>query len=1061
MMIRYFNSLCPWVVAALLGILLIGSLVVGGCGKEKPLPPESLNLQDVNLSPQLAPFVQESWDCLNPKELPDPEGVLLLTRYQYFKDAFRDLNPAAAIDSFFQIWETDPENLLLIDLAMIARSDLARDPRYEEFMALPALNDTNAAVGCFHLGRHSARPQYQKRLFYKSHDLRHELAPLQEIWLEKRLTIRDRNALRPDDGVQRLLPYLASARQLGGQRLEFELWESITFCLIKGDHLDDALHTAATLEALGKASNSANLQTKAEFWLGRVFEARENLEFAEEHYQNAIDLGRENRVIWFWEISMSRAARIQDSLGNYTGRLQLLEANLELAQASEDSLNIPHYLINLADTYRKMGQLEACRDYQDRASRYVALHPIKRNVTQLPYYLAEYWAHVGQYDKVDSLLNIAMGFPENSDIAVKTIELHTRLIESALEQGRPDLVHRSVVQIDSLYNAALATGGSIKIGIKPDLLMAEFFTRQGQFSRATFHLDRVAVSLEDSPSPEARWELFRARGLLARQRGDLPSAMEAFSRGHQTIADLDNPDLQARSRFLLGSALLEDGQPLEARQLFPPETEQQQFGGRFRTRLASQLFRGLTYAQAEDHEEAVQQFQKALALCSPWSPSDLVARTHLEMGLSLENLNRIPEAADHLHQAWTILTGAEDRNESNSLLAGVFHGSLRHQTVEALITLYLTWPEASSSKKPAHDSLVLWEQLLKSNAVANETNEPVVWAPDQIVFFVGDRISYRWDVTDQGISLHTLPAAHELDQLMAPVISDLTRAGRAIPAGPSRRLAETLLNGVEKCWRRGNTLQLVCDGKLGSLPWAALPLPESFGDNSQKPLLTRGSLVYRQLPLNSRKKQGIPHKPKMIRPLLAIGANTSDGADLNNLDHAEDEALALGSLWEAGPVTTLLGDEATWKTIKNLDLASFSALHIASHARIFPGLPNQSYLVLSKSQGQEQFTAASVAELGLKSELVYLSSCETASATGGQVVGSFVQAFIEAGSQSVIASSLGVDDAASKVLAEKVYTHQQAGLSWSEALRASQLELMNGAGKWSHPFYWAFFRVYK
>ena len=61
----------------------------------------------------------------------------------------------------------------------------------------------------------------------------------------------------------------------------------------------------------------------------------------------------------------------------------------------------------------------------------------------------------------------------------------------------------------------------------------------------------------------------------------------------------------------------------------------------------------------------------------------------------------------------------------------------------------------------------------------------------------------------------------------------------------------------------------------------------------------------------------------------------------------------------------------------------------------------------------------------------------------------------------VAASSLGIDDQASRYLATRVYQHWLDGATLPQALRQGQLDLPNGNSHWAHPFYWAFFRIYQ
>jgi len=510
---------------------------------------------------------------------------------------------------------------------------------------------------------------------------------------------------------------------------------------------------------------------------------------------------------------------------------------------------------------------------------------------------------------------------------------------------------------------------------------------------------------------------------------------------------------------LLGSALLDAGKFDSARALFPEDDESRQFGGRFRTRLSSRLFRGITYARAGDNQEAVLEFQKALNMCSPRSPADLVVRTHLELGQALKGLQKTSEASEHLHLAWETLVDLDEARDD--ALGDAFHGNLRRDTAEALMALYLAWPETAPVQDVARATLELRVSLSKKVISPATSATKRDWQPGQLVFFTGKNTSYRWMISSHGIEVTVLPSAAELELLASPILSDMTSPGRPVASGPIHRLAEVLLSGAEDVWPRGKQLCLVCDGPLGSVAWAALTLPASFGGGQGQKLFHWGPLVYQLHVSSTDLRLDGPKGLESDDRLLAVGANTGGWDELQTLVHAEEEALAIGAHWPTGHSTVLLGENASWSAMKEVNLASFKAIHLASHARIYQGLPEQSYLVLSGAHGQEQLTAYSVSELTLGADLVYLSSCEAASSVAGSAVGGFVQAFIDAGAGAVIASSLGVDDEASRYLAERVYEHWLKGTSLPEALRLGQVDLSGADPRWEHPFYWAFYRIYQ
>lgn len=63
-----------------------------------------------------------------------------------------------------------------------------------------------------------------------------------------------------------------------------------------------------------------------------------------------------------------------------------------------------------------------------------------------------------------------------------------------------------------------------------------------------------------------------------------------------------------------------------------------------------------------------------------------------------------------------------------------------------------------------------------------------------------------------------------------------------------------------------------------------------------------------------------------------------------------------------------------------------------------------------------------------------------------------------AGARSILASLWSVSDESTADLMKRFYTHLKAGKTKDEALRAAQVELIQGATA-SHPFHWAAFQL--
>lgn len=194
-------------------------------------------------------------------------------------------------------------------------------------------------------------------------------------------------------------------------------------------------------------------------------------------------------------------------------------------------------------------------------------------------------------------------------------------------------------------------------------------------------------------------------------------------------------------------------------------------------------------------------------------------------------------------------------------------------------------------------------------------------------------------------------------------------------------------------------------------------------------------------------------------------------------DELFDAAQRLGGS-QASSATVLTKAGFTDTAIKNReDLADYRILHFATHGLVTapqPECPPRPALLTSFGEDDGSDGLLSFAEIfGLRidADLVILSACDTAgSATVGATLeagitsgGDFaldglVRAFVGAGGRTVLASHWPVPDDfdATKRLIGGLF--DVGNSETAEALRRSQLELMDDADT-SHPFYWSAFAV--
>jgi CHAT domain-containing protein len=165
-----------------------------------------------------------------------------------------------------------------------------------------------------------------------------------------------------------------------------------------------------------------------------------------------------------------------------------------------------------------------------------------------------------------------------------------------------------------------------------------------------------------------------------------------------------------------------------------------------------------------------------------------------------------------------------------------------------------------------------------------------------------------------------------------------------------------------------------------------------------------------------------------------------------------------------GSAMVLTGDDANEMRFKRLDLSVFRMLHLALHSTIDEEFPDRSALVLSsRRQGNEDdlLQAREIVGLNLNADLVTLSACDAGAGRLEGVAGmnSLVQAFLMAGSRSVVASIWAVDDAFTAALMRRFYGNLQHGFDKAEALTLAKREMLRTYGPNALPFYWAGFRL--
>jgi len=291
-------------------------------------------------------------------------------------------------------------------------------------------------------------------------------------------------------------------------------------------------------------------------------------------------------------------------------------------------------------------------------------------------------------------------------------------------------------------------------------------------------------------------------------------------------------------------------------------------------------------------------------------------------------------------------------------------------------------------------------------------------------------------------------------------------------------------------------LLIVGDGALQYIPFSALPLPETSGEDVV-PLLANNEMV--NLPSATtlgiiRQEQATRKTAPKAIAILADPVFSSDDERVTNSKQKSDRTLPQqllnrsaretdigvwerlpGTRTEAEAIMALVPDServhgfdfaANREMITNPELSNYRIVHLATHGLLNSTNPELSGVVLSlfDEQGDSQngfLRLHDVFNLNLPAELVVLSACQTGlgqEVKGEGLVG-LTRGFMYAGSPRVLVSLWNVSDAATAEMMKRFYRNMlQEGLSATAALRAAQLEMQQET-QWKAPYYWAAFTL--
>jgi len=675
---------------------------------------------------------------------------------------------------------------------------------------------------------------------------------------------------------------------------------------------------------------------------------------------------------------------------------------------------------------------------------------------------------------------IGRGFEEvnRNTEALRFFERASKLADAEKEAGLPFMAYEGKAQ--ALF--ALGRPDEAKTVLENALGKARLQRNRGHEARLLILLGQMAsqtgdrkqaiADLEDAAQFSKRVQFFRTEadamfGLatLYRDAGDLLTAEARATDGLVASQRVGDRYYVPRNLTMLADLKARRGRVSEANAL---------------------------YEQAEDVIESM-----LISKDEPYWNSSVAAsmsQTYVQHFELLTNSGDVPGAFQVLERVRgrTLAWALEGRKAFPTAESGQ---TASLETDIAGIQVQLMQTNSPEKREQLMDRLVEYERrlgLIWTEGDAPDRGLPVqptslsklqeVLQPDEVLleYVLDDPTSFCVVVSQKGAYVRVLPAGRkEIENLSQQFVGEIRTKGTG--AELSKRLYALLVKPVPEA-ATATRFIIAPDAILNLLPYEALRdtqgeyllksrvisyVPSGTILNrlrrsekrqlAPRPLLALGDVEYENQGDSGRR---IP-PPASVRGRIERGIADLSGMGLHDLPETRAEVEEIGKIVGSDAVM-LLGKDATETGFKKQPLDQFRILHLAVHGFADTQYPERSALVLGtdpQSDDDGLLQVREIIRLRLQAELTTLSACDSGvgKLQGQEGISNLVEAFLAAGSKSVVASLWSADDTFASALMEQFYRHLARGEDTSSALRNAKLDLLARYGEQVSPFYWAAF----
>jgi len=361
--------------------------------------------------------------------------------------------------------------------------------------------------------------------------------------------------------------------------------------------------------------------------------------------------------------------------------------------------------------------------------------------------------------------------------------------------------------------------------------------------------------------------------------------------------------------------------------------------------------------------------------------------------------------------------------------------------------------------------------------------------PSQTIvsYFFGEESLHAFIISKESFEIQEVAADSLLDKTITNFRNTTLKTTSVDTfAKQSHELYQQLVDPIAD-YITGENLLIIPSGSLHYLPFEALLTdPTSKSEKKQfhnlPYLLNKYSVSYvpsaGYLELRAHQKKSFKKKtlvafapgfkdltasqrrevyPEIGRPISPLLFNKIEAQRLEELFNSPDGFFSFLKS-KKDEADLFVDQEATESTFKEASLTDYRYIHFATHAFLHEKHPEQSGILFSPPEEQEDGTlyVSEIYNLQLQCDLVTLSACNTGMGKlkkGEGIVG-LSRAFLYAGARNLLVSLWRVNDRSTARFMRDFYTLHNGGTIMPVALQQAKQNMIQRA-EYAHPKYWA------